>query len=225
MNEYIWDHLPLRTNLLKADHWIDYHIFNDSPVLDKVLIGRDDWLFFYPAVMEWPQKNSQQVEKFIALAQKATAVQKKTGKEIILIPSPSKTSIYPEFLPDYHQNAYRQNAAQFHERLDMVAPDTKSLLLLWKPFQNEKERLLQERTKWHIGTKQNSLPVSPQRQAFQLGNISYSDQKNHRQNCTRTLEGKPVWKIFYSIPVSKIGNGRTIHENQSARAVHNIIRK
>ncbi len=152
VNEYIWDHLPLRQNFLKADHYIDYHIFKDSPVLDQVLLGRDDWLFLYPAVMKWPQKNSRQVEKFTALARKADTIRTQTGKEIYILPSPSKASIYPEFLFDYHFKTYWQHADILQSSLEKAAAQTKSLMALWSAFHNEKERLLRERT--------NSMPSS-----------------------------------------------------------------
>ena len=145
LNDYIWDHLPLRSRLLQADHWIDYHIFNDSPIPDKVIMGRDQWLFFYPSVMDYPQKSAQQVETFVALARKVTELQRRIGTEIIIIPSPAKASIYPEFLPDYHQKEYVKHASIFHERLEAAASDVKSLLLLWAPFRNEKERLLRSK--------------------------------------------------------------------------------
>lgn len=144
-DEYIWDHLPLRSRFLRASHWIDYHIFNDSPIPEKVLIGKDQWLFLYPSVMDWPKKNAQQVEKFVELARKATELQRTAGIEIIIIPSPAKASIYPEFLPGFHQKAYVEHASIFQEKLEAAASDAKSLLLLWTPFHTEKDRLLKSK--------------------------------------------------------------------------------
>ena len=146
LNEYVWDHLPLRSRLLSADHWIDYYVFKDSPVPEQVLLGRNGWLFFYYSVMIWPRKNAQIVEQFIALARRAQSIQKKTGMEIIIMPSPSKASIYPEFLTDYQQSEYTPYASAFHDQLVMEASsDVTTLLLLWDAFRQKKARLLDEK--------------------------------------------------------------------------------
>jgi hypothetical protein len=152
LNEYIWDHLPLRENFLSFDHWIDYYIFNDSPIPEEVLLGKEEWLFLYPSVMDWPKKNAQEVEKFVKLSRIATELQRKTGKQILIIPSPSKASIYPEFLSNYHQKEYLKFASIFHKQLQTAALNTNSLFLLWEPFRNEKNRLL--------NNKQTSSPIN-----------------------------------------------------------------
>jgi hypothetical protein len=142
-NEYVWDHLPLRSQLITVDHWIDYYVFRDSPVPDKVLLGRDGWLFLYSAVMEWPRENAEQVDFFVKLALDATGLQKKCGKQIFIVPSPNKASIYPEFLLDDNRSQYLHYSSIYRERLQAAASaGAQSLLLLWEPFVLEKEKLL-----------------------------------------------------------------------------------
>jgi len=146
LNDYVWDHLPLRTQLIEADHWMDYYIFKDSPVPDQVLIGRNGWLFFYPSVMTLPKEYADNVDKFVRAARKATRIGKKSGIEILIVPSPSKASIYPEYLTAHHREMYSTYEEMFQNHLEKAASsDTPSLLLLWEPFRKEKNRLLHEK--------------------------------------------------------------------------------
>lgn len=144
-NAYIWDHLPLRAQLLSLDHWIDYHLFKDSPIPEKVLVGKNGWLFLYPTVMEWPTSNVRKIDEFIAQIQRADRLQTKIGKQIFIVPSPCKASIYPEFLNDGERKSFSRYAAVYRERLEKTAETSTSLLLLWKPFLEEKSRLLQQK--------------------------------------------------------------------------------
>ena len=145
INEYVWDHLPLRSQFIKVDHWIDYYIFHDSPIPEQLMLGKDGWFFLYDTVITWPKKNAQYANQLVTLAREATQIQKKTGIEIVIVPSPSKASIYPEFLTDYYQKEFTRHASIYQNELEAAATsDATSLLLLWDPFRKEKARLLQD---------------------------------------------------------------------------------
>ena len=44
-DNYFNDQLPFRNNLIKLNSWIDYFVF-DRSVNSKVIIGKDNWLFY-----------------------------------------------------------------------------------------------------------------------------------------------------------------------------------
>jgi len=145
INAFVWDYLPLRTQFIQADHWIDYYVFKDSPIPEKVLLGREGWLFLYDAVMVWPQLNQENAYMLVQLAQRATKLQDNSDLDIVIMVSPSKASIYPEYLHEFHQDVFIQHNSAFQEHLETAARlDAKSLLLLWRPYLKEKAHLLQD---------------------------------------------------------------------------------
>ena len=44
-DNYFNDQLPFRNNLIKLNSWIDYFVF-DRSANSKVIIGKDNWLFY-----------------------------------------------------------------------------------------------------------------------------------------------------------------------------------
>ncbi|MEN8155135.1 MAG: hypothetical protein ABFR75_14045 [Acidobacteriota bacterium] len=141
MNSYIWDHFPLRSDLLKIDHWIDYHIFKDSPVPDKVLIGKEDTFFIYQSITKYPKNNLSSLNKYKEIFTKAAEIHRKRKPKIFFVFSPSKASLYPEFLPDSFKKKYLVGDKKFRSELEEYSGKTKNILLLWDAFNKRKNEL------------------------------------------------------------------------------------
>ncbi|MEN8155160.1 MAG: hypothetical protein ABFR75_14175 [Acidobacteriota bacterium] len=146
MNEYIWDHFPLRSILLKMDHWIDYHVFRDSPVPEKVILGKKEWLFLSNPIDNLVGKNAEKIDLFKFVFSNTLKAQKKSNIRIIILPSPSKASIYPEFLPEQYKDKHLQEHNIFEKSLNKISSKNKSLLLLWETFRKRKKQLLTKRS-------------------------------------------------------------------------------
>lgn len=93
------DALPLSRPLQRANHWLDYHLFNTTST-KSVQIGTHGWL--YPA-----QKNpgsdetTDPDEAGRRLFLNLHAVEKifaAAGRRFVFVPVPSKAAIYPEYL-------------------------------------------------------------------------------------------------------------------------------
>lgn len=124
------DRMPLREQAVRADAWISTDIFDTSPSagrpgakgsvalpakpppkpaaaaaaappapVDKALAGKSGWLFLdgelsracYP-FMPWP--------KAIARWERLAAIIRRSGRRVVLVFPPDKSTIHPEYLPD-----------------------------------------------------------------------------------------------------------------------------
>jgi hypothetical protein len=91
--------------LIKLNNQIDYWLFSKSRMATAgILIARENWLFELDYCDEWLGKGSYpfapaEIEEF---ARKIAASQNRLrafGKPMILLISPSKAALYPEYLP------------------------------------------------------------------------------------------------------------------------------
>lgn len=107
---YYNDNLPFRTQLIEMNTYIDYSLFEKSPV-KQVIIGKDGWLFYDSAVKkdgdnmaDYYEQNLLPEEKLRELAAHLVSVRDKLaakGKEFVLFIAQNKVSVYgDEFLPD-----------------------------------------------------------------------------------------------------------------------------
>jgi len=144
MDKYIWDHLLFRAFFLEVDHWIDYHVFNDSPLPELITIGKDGWLFYYPAITTHPKINLEQVGRFAESVRLAGILEKQLGLDILFLVSPIKPSIYPEFISDAGLKYFNLYFPKFQRRLEDIASDTDDILLLWDSFRMERDRLFRQ---------------------------------------------------------------------------------
>lgn len=99
INAWFDDHIGFRPLLVRLKHQIDCSIFGYS---DKVLIGRDGWLFapdYLRRVVQderGGEANLQDIEsRFVALAKFLAARQIR----LVILANPMKETIYPQFLP------------------------------------------------------------------------------------------------------------------------------
>jgi hypothetical protein len=99
INQWFDDHVGFRPLLVRLKHQIDYSFFAYS---DKVLIGRDGWLYdrgYLDEVVENERGGERAItrieERFIALARYLSQRQIR----LVIVSNPMKETVYPQFLP------------------------------------------------------------------------------------------------------------------------------
>jgi hypothetical protein len=100
------DRFGMRARLVALDHWVRAVAFDTSPV-DKVLIGRDGWLYFRgedaKAFDRW-YRGSEAVDDATIAAARDELVRRadflaSRGVPFVFVVVPEKYSVYPEYLP------------------------------------------------------------------------------------------------------------------------------
>lgn len=98
--EYFNDNYGFRDLLIRLRNQIDYSVFRKS---EKVVIGRDGWLF-YRSVVEEDEISAERTppadwEGILARVLKLNRVLAARGITLVILVAPMKNSIYPEMLP------------------------------------------------------------------------------------------------------------------------------
>lgn len=100
---YFSDNMPYRDLLIRLSSNIIYNIFRESPS-DKVIVGKEGWLFFECTLAGYKRINTLEQEKLDTLCQKLEAAQRyfdERGIEFLLTIEPDKVNIYgDDYLPD-----------------------------------------------------------------------------------------------------------------------------
>lgn len=103
ITNYISDNIGFRDAFVKIGANIKYNVFRES-TSEKVMLGKDGWLFYTPdnnieiATGEYPLSN----DDLAVIAENQQSISdyyKSIGVEYVLMLTPSKVSIYPEYLP------------------------------------------------------------------------------------------------------------------------------
>ena len=100
---WVNDHIGLRTQMLQFNTILNHKIFNVSPT-DKVIFGENDFLFYtlednLKIPMQYYNENNMELE---SISNNLIGIQEKLKKEnikLMLVLTPSKASVYPEYLP------------------------------------------------------------------------------------------------------------------------------
>lgn len=108
--KYYNDNLPYRNQLVMLNNSIDYFGFKQSSS-DKVVIGKDGWLFYSSKSDYNPLEQSLGYWKYTEEQLKAITdnlivtkrALERRGIEFVLFIAPNKETIYPEKLPDYYE--------------------------------------------------------------------------------------------------------------------------
>lgn len=104
---YFNDHFTFRGTLVFCNNWVQVMVFATSP-LDKVVIGRDGWLFlgretkfrneidYYRSARPF---SAAELEQWRAVLQQRRQWFHRHGMFYIFMVVPNKSTIYPEYLP------------------------------------------------------------------------------------------------------------------------------
>ena len=137
-SSFFSDHFSFRVPLIAARSWISYNIFHTS-TNSKVIIGKNDWLFYNddgtgPAQLNRRQMSEQELELWSNELQARQDFLRSHGIKFLFVIAPEKGSIYPELMPDAWQRRkgtsrleQLQDYLRHHTNVDFV--DAQSILL------------------------------------------------------------------------------------------------
>ncbi len=119
---YVSDHFGFRQELVSLDSHLKADLFHVSAE-EKVIIGKDGWLFYSPTVNDFLRKATvselgiQNIVHNLEMMQEFTEQQ---GSQFVLAVVPNKNSVYPEYMPDnyYHNNNLCNNYQNLHSALE-----------------------------------------------------------------------------------------------------------
>ncbi len=103
LGRYLSDRLPLRTDAVNADAWIDETVYREDPAFGggstpRVIRGADGFLFLADAIDVACAPNGTVEESVANLARLASIIDA-SGRSIVTMVAPDKSSVHPELLP------------------------------------------------------------------------------------------------------------------------------
>lgn len=104
VDEYWKDNFGLRNTTIKLANSLSYHVFKKSPT-DKVLKGKGDWLFYGNNASKYFYQRKdlftkKTLRKLYSYYRRRLIKLKKKNIDYMLLITPSKASIYPEYYND-----------------------------------------------------------------------------------------------------------------------------
>lgn len=141
-SDWIWDTIPLRDKALKMDHTIDYYWFHDSPTLEA-FFGKEGFAWRRERVLAGMRAGQTPPADLSKALDRIERAFKEAGVPVYVVVSPTKASIYPEYLPDAYREVFEKTARPTEDFLRKRAESDSSVIDLWAPMLAEKQRLLQ----------------------------------------------------------------------------------
>ena len=119
---YLQDHFGMRELLLDINAWI--RRATRSPATGNVIVGKQGWLFFEQGLLPTPESRrdiEQKVTRQVELIEAISLRLQTQGVPFLVVPTPDKHTVYPEYLPAW--------LAQRPENLamDQLVADTRSM--------------------------------------------------------------------------------------------------
>ncbi|MDH5680499.1 MAG: hypothetical protein OEZ36_02860 [Spirochaetota bacterium] len=134
---------PIRSTYIRLHNYLVYFLLNDSPN-EKVSIGKNDWLFHSYSILKWPCHKKAKPKLLIKLFNNFIESSKRVNKMPLIVFSPSKASIYPEFLSDVDRKIHLSCAITNRDKYIDYISNTSQSINLWKIFLKEKTNLLKK---------------------------------------------------------------------------------
>lgn len=138
------DNFGFRKTLIHLNSWMMDNVFNQSPS-DRAVIGKNGWLYFdnYNSLADAQGKiiyDSKILENGVRNLVKNWQELKKNNIDYVLVIAADKSTIYPEFLPDYIKpQAENRRLDQFLTVLKKTSPNF--------PVLDLREAVLEAKTK------------------------------------------------------------------------------
>ena len=217
-NSFFKDNFGKRTNILKWNTRLKINILKTSPIPDKLIVGKDDWLYFsYDSDPRYSYAGKTltdiDLEKIkTGLEARFTFFKNKGIKFYIFIP-PTKNTIYPEYLPKKYSTSSKSNLDQItnymskHSFIKII--DIREELYKAKSID---QVYYKDDTHWnkkgaYIGYKKiistiakdfpNISPISPEEITFEIDSSFQGDLSE------LLIENKSWKRIQYSYKYSK----------------------
>ena len=106
---YFDDNLPFKNALVSLNSRMNYYLFRSSSS-DRVIIGKEDWLFYADVsdgnpIADYQGKRMFSEEELQAIADNLLGIEEelaKQGVEFVIFVAPNKERIYSEMMPDFY---------------------------------------------------------------------------------------------------------------------------
>jgi len=105
------DHFGTRNVLIAMKQRLSVFVFRDSPE-EKVVIGKDDWLFFSSSITVRPPSDEEFYNQRATKLSDRRAWLAEFQIPYLFVLAPQKPFVYPEYLVDYHQKVLVPSPAQ-----------------------------------------------------------------------------------------------------------------
>jgi len=127
-DQYYNDHFIFRNTLIRWNSVLKVRYLKTSPLPSKVIIGKDNWLFYadegaldnYKCTSIFSIDDLQKIKRTV---EKRGKWLKGHGIVYYLMPAPEKQTIYPEFMPDSIERV--RNASRLDQVVEYIAKNSK----------------------------------------------------------------------------------------------------
>lgn len=126
LSQWFEDRLGFRGHLIKTENQLNFSLFHDisAQTKTKIILGKDRYLYEYAYVHNW---NGQDIlpgavyvkalEERVRNFKELQEALRKRGITLVLLLSPSKASVYPEFIPTAYHSPLRTQRNTYYARL------------------------------------------------------------------------------------------------------------
>lgn len=122
-NKYWNDHFGGRQVLIGAHHRLKMDYLNVPPVLDKVMLGKNDWYFIkgksYDSYIGRNKFTPAQLAQGLKEQKRRAAIMKEKGISYYIFNAPVKHRIYPEHLPNLVQR--HEDSTQIEQMVELFS--------------------------------------------------------------------------------------------------------
>lgn len=140
-SEYLEDHFPLRSLLIRTNSMIDLYLLRSSPS-DEVVIGKEKWLFMTNS-LRWPCESGLSPDQLFSPISRLAGVLEEHGKSFHVIFAPNKSSVYPQYLPGAMQKIAECADLKREETRQYINNNGQDFDVIqsWSAFQDESRYL------------------------------------------------------------------------------------
>jgi hypothetical protein len=104
--QYFNDSFSLRSPLIFAKNWLDYHLFHMTDA-DGVHVGTEGWLYSRQSIDDYRKeacKETQDIEQLVLALHATERLFAATGRRFYFMVAPDKSRIYPEYIGTLPKN-------------------------------------------------------------------------------------------------------------------------
>ena len=101
-SDYVADHLGMRQELITINNILNAKVFGVS-TQNKVVLGKDDWLFYTETIDDYLNINHMTDGELFAAAKSLSLLSEyaqNKGAKLFFTVAPNKATLYPEYLPN-----------------------------------------------------------------------------------------------------------------------------
>lgn len=183
LSDYVGEHFAFRQELITCHAWLQAQLFHSSSS-EKVLLGKDDWLF-YRETLEDALRTAPLSERQLWSAARTLSLVSEyadsQGARLLFTAAPNKASLYPQYLPAVGDPL--SETADIDRLRPLLAAEGVSYVDLFRPFRNQEE-ILYYQLDSHWNTRGAALAADTLLAAMGISgnffNSSWTPVQNHR---------------------------------------------